>query len=157
MENRGQRVRLVWEQKREPRGPGRVQLASRRGEGRGELVGNGGFWTGGRPLLLRLPCTSVSEPGGGGLGWDALPFPSGASGTRGPLSAQVPVHARLLFSHTHSLHPPPHAHSHRACTRTLAHSLLTCWLTLRLCTRLHARSEERRVGKECRSRWSPYH
>ena len=23
--------------------------------------------------------------------------------------------------------------------------------------RLHRRSEERRVGKECRSRWSPYH
>jgi hypothetical protein len=23
--------------------------------------------------------------------------------------------------------------------------------------RYHARSEERRVGKECRSRWSPYH
>ena len=22
---------------------------------------------------------------------------------------------------------------------------------------LHLRSEERRVGKECRSRWSPYH
>ena len=22
---------------------------------------------------------------------------------------------------------------------------------------LHDRSEERRVGKECRSRWSPYH
>ena len=22
---------------------------------------------------------------------------------------------------------------------------------------LHRRSEERRVGKECRSRWSPYH
>ena len=22
---------------------------------------------------------------------------------------------------------------------------------------LHPRSEERRVGKECRSRWSPYH
>ena len=22
---------------------------------------------------------------------------------------------------------------------------------------LHGRSEERRVGKECRSRWSPYH
>ena len=27
--------------------------------------------------------------------------------------------------------------------------------THRLCTR--GRSEERRVGKECRSRWSPYH
>src|SRR3712207_8144810 len=24
-------------------------------------------------------------------------------------------------------------------------------------SRLHTRSEERRVGKECRSRWSPYH
>src|SRR5256885_10896287 len=24
-------------------------------------------------------------------------------------------------------------------------------------TRGHGRSEERRVGKECRSRWSPYH
>ena len=23
--------------------------------------------------------------------------------------------------------------------------------------KLHKRSEERRVGKECRSRWSPYH
>ena len=22
---------------------------------------------------------------------------------------------------------------------------------------MHGRSEERRVGKECRSRWSPYH
>ena len=27
----------------------------------------------------------------------------------------------------------------------------------RLCTRAGMRSEERRVGKECRSRWSPYH
>src|SRR5574343_1983841 len=26
-----------------------------------------------------------------------------------------------------------------------------------ICTRLMNRSEERRVGKECRSRWSPYH
>src|SRR5256885_16718793 len=27
----------------------------------------------------------------------------------------------------------------------------------RACAALPARSEERRVGKECRSRWSPYH
>src|SRR2546425_11915988 len=27
----------------------------------------------------------------------------------------------------------------------------------RLRLRIHSRSEERRVGKECRSRWSPYH
>ena len=26
-----------------------------------------------------------------------------------------------------------------------------------ICVALGARSEERRVGKECRSRWSPYH
>ena len=30
-------------------------------------------------------------------------------------------------------------------------------LTFTLPSRLSARSEERRVGKECRSRWSPYH
>src|SRR3712207_1970791 len=29
-----------------------------------------------------------------------------------------------------------------------------CW---GLCGYEHGRSEERRVGKECRSRWSPYH
>src|SRR2546422_7000497 len=28
---------------------------------------------------------------------------------------------------------------------------------VRLAKEQHARSEERRVGKECRSRWSPYH
>src|SRR2546422_5848049 len=27
----------------------------------------------------------------------------------------------------------------------------------RLCGKANLRSEERRVGKECRSRWSPYH
>ena len=27
----------------------------------------------------------------------------------------------------------------------------------RVCENLKNRSEERRVGKECRSRWSPYH
>ena len=27
----------------------------------------------------------------------------------------------------------------------------------RKCARIVGRSEERRVGKECRSRWSPYH
>src|SRR2546430_11154758 len=32
---------------------------------------------------------------------------------------------------------------------------LTCPRSNR--SRVHSRSEERRVGKECRSRWSPYH
>ena len=29
--------------------------------------------------------------------------------------------------------------------------------TRKIANRVHRRSEERRVGKECRSRWSPYH
>src|SRR3989442_14658289 len=49
-------------------------------------------------------------------------------------------------------HGPPHVHSQRL-------------ITPRSCSvkglvpngHNHARSEERRVGKECRSRWSPYH
>ena len=32
--------------------------------------------------------------------------------------------------------------------------MISCTIT---CTYLLCRSEERRVGKECRSRWSPYH
>ena len=34
-----------------------------------------------------------------------------------------------------------------------------CWYrTVPVCEQSHlSRSEERRVGKECRSRWSPYH
>src|SRR3712207_1552369 len=34
--------------------------------------------------------------------------------------------------------------------------LLLSWVVAEAVTRL-SRSEERRVGKECRSRWSPYH
>ena len=37
---------------------------------------------------------------------------------------------------------------------------ILCWLRLGLQNgfyMLDVRSEERRVGKECRSRWSPYH
>src|SRR3712207_7295647 len=30
-------------------------------------------------------------------------------------------------------------------------------LVLVACVAIYSRSEERRVGKECRSRWSPYH
>jgi len=37
------------------------------------------------------------------------------------------------------------------------HSCVHGWWTLLTLRRLFPRSEERRVGKECRSRWSPYH
>src|SRR5574340_987865 len=33
----------------------------------------------------------------------------------------------------------------------------TLWVASRVPSALSTRSEERRVGKECRSRWSPYH
>ena len=36
--------------------------------------------------------------------------------------------------------------------------LRDCYSSLdELCEDMDVRSEERRVGKECRSRWSPYH
>src|SRR5256885_2917761 len=35
--------------------------------------------------------------------------------------------------------------------------ILTCASFFSLCFKVIERSEERRVGKECRSRWSPYH
>ena len=45
--------------------------------------------------------------------------------------------------------PPRPSVSGRDCQRLGQHSLAECFMLLR--------SEERRVGKECRSRWSPYH
>ena len=40
---------------------------------------------------------------------------------------------------------------------TLAHALTLALATLGVVRVPPERSEERRVGKECRSRWSPYH
>ena len=37
------------------------------------------------------------------------------------------------------------------------YEIILKWNDLRKGIPLHYRSEERRVGKECRSRWSPYH
>src|SRR3712207_9140315 len=34
---------------------------------------------------------------------------------------------------------------------------ISCGMCARNCPKEAIRSEERRVGKECRSRWSPYH
>ena len=40
---------------------------------------------------------------------------------------------------------------------TTRSSATRSWRTCTAPTSTHRRSEERRVGKECRSRWSPYH
>src|SRR3989338_10169966 len=60
--------------------------------------------------------------------------------------------------------PPPHCSRKRSScsTRRINNiiSILRCSRKLPITGQLltcHARSEERRVGKECRSRWSPYH
>src|SRR5690349_25043368 len=43
------------------------------------------------------------------------------------------------------------------CRLALLPFLISCLIWLDLVASLPLRSEERRVGKECRSRWPPYH
>src|SRR2546430_5339352 len=50
-----------------------------------------------------------------------------------------------------AIHPPAGCRFHPRCQSVLP----TCWWDGR--DFIDLRSEERRVGKECRSRWSPYH
>src|SRR5215217_2644051 len=61
-------------------------------------------------------------------------------GVTGVQTCALPISAGLRLSATPRR---PLARRQPACTR--------CW------SPTGARSEERRVGKECRSRWSPYH
>ena len=61
-----------------------------------------------------------------------------------------------------STHSSSHSESHRKSTRSLLKQLARDFQSLSLdnCNirlKYWKRSEERRVGKECRSRWSPYH
>src|SRR5260221_5913113 len=44
---------------------------------------------------------------------------------------------------------------HRNVANLVVHTDLNCLSTMQFA--VDVRSEERRVGKECRSRWSPYH
>src|SRR3712207_9558080 len=67
----------------------------------------------------------------------------------------------FVFPKTSSLRAMADCHSSvmnplrlRLCMRYANNRLL---LDFRIPSRLQSRSEERRVGKECRSRWSPYH
>ena len=49
----------------------------------------------------------------------------------------------------------PHS-SRKTIFTTISIDKETAALVEKICKR-YSRSEERRVGKECRSRWSPYH
>src|SRR5256885_15462451 len=61
--------------------------------------------------------------------------------------------AQRIYCHCTQLTPQPHAN-----IAPVEQDQRTLWqLRHNLLELLPCRSEERRVGKECRSRWSPYH
>ena len=72
-------------------------------------------------------------------------YPGASLGDSGPLSETRPGENRPLHGGRHSKPDLP------AIGVSLSHQVQICLIDV------HRRSEERRVGKECRSRWSPYH
>ena len=68
-------------------------------------------------------------------------------------STELLNYLRLVFSRLGS-HRCPHCGAHAEPSMAVA---LMQPITCPSCGREFFRSEERRVGKECRSRWSPYH
>src|SRR3712207_9004066 len=63
-----------------------------------------------------------------------------------PIYLSLSLMSQLPATHPESSQPP------RSPLR-----LYLCCYTFNLHLKRNRRSEERRVGKECRSRWSPYH
>src|SRR2546426_93245 len=111
--------------------------------GRGGGGGGGGDWAG-----------TGSGGGGGGEG-GSVPAPSRRSRPRTPArpgSASVLLYAsRRSSGYNVTMTLPATSRQTRSFddrADALAHFFLRAG---------EARSEERRVGKECRSRWSPYH
>ena len=67
-----------------------------------------------------------------------------------PTASRGPCHKLSDPSPTPLVQPPS--------ISSLAHPLISSTMRSRICDHCTpSRSEERRVGKECRSRWSPYH
>src|SRR3712207_8990584 len=74
-------------------------------------------------------------------------------GVTGVKACAFPIYA-LVLTHEHT----DHARGASPGPRRWGWTLYASEGTTRSCPELRAhRSEERRVGKECRSRWSPYH
>ena len=73
------------------------------------------------------------------------------------LKPDFKVCGKLLGNKIKSFHPDPPC-SRLAAGRSRQRPARRCWTGASApCCRCLTRSEERRVGKECRSRWSPYH
>ena len=64
----------------------------------------------------------------------------------------LPLIALLFY-----LKYPPYSMYTLMIAKTIISISITLYFTKRNCELSSSRSEERRVGKECRSRWSPYH
>src|ERR1035441_304039 len=99
-----------------------------------------------------------------------MPSPQVRTAIAGPDSNQVPSHSPsprrrwiwiVLLSavlYTRGFFPPPLRDDADSTHAGAARELIVRhdWTTLYI-DGVRYRSEERRVGKECRSRWSPYH
>src|SRR5687767_15875479 len=76
--------------------------------------------------------------------------------SRRRLKSPTPATAeRFSFHTTYNADPGRNSHRTTALPRTLRK--LKSGLKPTALSAIGVRSEERRVGKECRSRWSPYH
>src|SRR3712207_8474369 len=74
-------------------------------------------------------------------------------GVTGVQTCALPICICSLRRHAKAATIPHHIHKGRA-TLNAGGAVI---LTPRIAAAILQRSEERRVGKECRSRWSPYH
>ena len=74
---------------------------------------------------------------------------------------KVQAFHRLHFSqngdYIMEIKPQPKRNGFATFSLVLAIAALASTLTMTIVIPIFLRSEERRVGKECRSRWSPYH
>src|SRR2546430_8724226 len=63
----------------------------------------------------------------------------------------------LFLRHLEIKHAPRDGQRYLMAKSSMARAIRTAGFAIGLAVALLLRSEERRVGKECRSRWSPYH